>query len=538
MGWSLGLKKPGGCNGCTLERIGTGFARTDGLLRHGVLLVGEALGKDEVPAGLPFQGGAGRLLDRMVARTKDPDSGLPLARRDFLIGNVVNCRPPDNELVGAPYEDAAIAHCAPYLLETLKRHSPRVVLALGNTAFRWFTGEWGIDKLRGYVFDTPHGPVIGTYHPAYIMRGKFPLARVFQMDLLKALYVARHGVPRMEKRYTLHPTVVDLDAFYHAWSLAGRPILSFDIETPYSTGVKDEKDDDLTGNSLGVEDDPSYQTILRISLTFRPGEAITMPFTPPYDAWVRRILGEAPKVLVWNRAFDVPRLQYHGVVFNGRIYDGMDAWHFLEPSLPMGLKYAATFYCPDMGAWKLESRTNPEWYNAADSDVALRCYLGVRADLEKEGRWETFERHFVDLSQVLRDMSNRGVNVDRIVRAKIKKEFDDHYTVTTAGLQVHVPQKVRKMKVFKLGEATLRKKGSWDDTRMVLITREELLPVPKPPKPPREKKKRAPSGSSSSPKRRSKSTSAKDAEGMSPPSLPSSGEEMPLVKKEGTIGCT
>lgn len=483
------------------------------------MLVGEALGKEEVSAGKPFQGGAGKLLDRMVTRTKDPLTGHALARGDFLIGNVVNCRPPENVLVGAPYEDAAIAHCAPYLLETIKANKPKVILALGNTAFRWFTGQWGIDKLRGYVFETPHGPVIGSYHPAYIMRGKFPLAKVFQMDLLKALYVARHGVPRLPKKYVLHPSMIDLSNFHSEWTREGKPLLSFDIETPYSKALKDEKDDDITVE-LNTEDDPSYQTILRISFAFKGGSAITLPWIEPFASWARKILSEATSLLVWNRAFDVPRLEYHGVVFRGRIYDGMDAFHFLEPSLPMGLKYAATFYCPDMHAWKLDSRESPEWYNAADSDVALRCMEGIRRDLEKEGRWKTFEDHFVSLSQVLRGMSLRGVNVDREKRKEKREDFQAAYGIVVEGLQGIIPTAVRKQKVFKISEATLRKRGSWEEGRMVEVTREEMLPVPKPPK---EKKVR--SKSSGERKKRTKRRGVPNAEPPASTSSPSLTED-------------
>lgn len=470
------------CNGCVLQREGgTGFALLDGKGTNGILLVGEALGKDEVPVGKPFQGGAGRVLDRMLSRRIDPGTNHPLNRDDFLIANVVNCRPPDNALTKTPWEMEAIDRCSPYLIQTLTKHKPKVIVALGNQALRWFTGEWGIEKLRGYIFPTKWGPVIGTYHPAYIMRGKFPLARVFQQDILKAIYVSHHGVPVLKKEYILYPTIQDFISFLNAYKRHGMPLLSWDIETPYSRKQKDNKDEGVITEKF-VEDDPSYRIILRISFAWEPGKAITVPWSPPYTTYIKELLELSGDKLLWNKNFDVPRVQSHGIKVGGRIYDGMDAFHFLEPTFPMGLKYAATFFCPDMHAWKLESRDRPEWYNAADSDVALRCFLGTKSQLVDQGRWNTFERHFVDLSMVLRAMSDRGVLVDRDEREAQRLKFEGFLKDEVANLQPMVPDAVRPKKVYKSPKERLVKQNKWVEGSMVEIT------VQEPFKPPKEKK--------------------------------------------------
>lgn len=474
------------CGGCALQSLGTGFGKVDGTGANGVLLVGEALGRDEVPSGLPFQGAAGKLLDRMLARRKDPETLQALDRKDFWIANVLNCRPPDNELTKAPYERIAIAHCSPYLKETIALKKPRAIVAMGNQALRWLTGEWGIDDLRGYVFQTPYGPVIGTYHPAYIMRGKFPYVKVFQQDILKALYVAKYGVPSADKDYSIHPTPNDAWAFVERYKAAGCPLLSFDIETPYSKGIKDDKDSGSSTTDRFVEDDPSYRLILRISFAFEPFKAISMPWVRPYTEVTKALLESGGDKLVWNKHFDVPRLRAQGVRFGGRIIDGMDAFHFLEPSLPMGLKYAATFFCPDMHAWKLDSREKPEWYNAADSDVALRVFLGTKRNLETEGRWDVFVRHCVDLSNVLSRMSSRGVLVDTMERAARRKDFESTLSDLMAKAQI-APIEVKPKHIFKSSEEKLRKGGKWTNT-MVLVSRIEEVKPPKPPKPPKIKR--------------------------------------------------
>src|SRR5512143_794965 len=111
------LVKQSKCEGCPLLDLGQGFSRPNGKLVHGVALLGEALGEEEVAAGERVDGTAGQLLNRMIGRTTNPLSGKALKREDFRAYNVLWCRPPENVLTGAPYEEEAISHCAPYLDE-------------------------------------------------------------------------------------------------------------------------------------------------------------------------------------------------------------------------------------------------------------------------------------------------------------------------------------------------------------------------------------------------------------------------------------
>lgn len=508
------VKKPDTCKGCPLFNGGWGFSTTDGTNKHGVLLVGEALGAEEIAPGLPFQGTAGKLLNRMISRTEDPDSGLLLSRDEFLLANVIWCRPPENVLSGAPYETAAIEKCSPYLEEVIRTRKPKCILALGNTALRWLTGQWGIDSLRGYVFDTQWGPVVGTYHPSYIGRGKFPLARVFQMDLQRALKVARGENWALEKHYTLVPSYREAYDFLEQYRLAGCPPLAFDIETPWS---KIEKDT-MVGD-IAQEDDASY-TILRISFAFRPGEAITFPWCAPFISVAAALLAEGGDKLVWNRHFDVPRLAAQGIEFGGPIIDGMDAWHFLEPSFPMGLKYCATFFCPDMHAWKLESQNRPEWYSCADSDVLLRCFNGIRERLEKAGKWGIFQKHFVDLSQVLGKMSKRGVAVDPVQRKARYEEFLEKYETIVRRVQPLVPIEIKKRKIYKKTREWLEERGKWDESRILPVSVLEWKRKPKPPKEKKPRKKKEPSTSKKG--QRKKSSPAETVENPQKESTPSS----------------
>jgi DNA polymerase len=455
--------KPSTCKGCPLETLGSGFALTDGKGEQEVLVVAEALGQDEARAGRPLVGQAGKTWDRIVSRTHDPFLGRTLQRDDFLHANVLNCQPPGNILVKAPYEFGAISHCRPHLEKTLRDFKPKAIVTLGNTPLRWFTGQWGVESLRGYIFETEWGPVVPTYHPSYIQRGNFHLARVVQLDLLKALTVARKGVKHfvLPKAYDINPMAGDFQDFITRYKAAGCPPLAFDIETPYGSASKDE---DMT-----FEQDESY-TILMVSFAFEPFKAVSVPWIEPYISMTKELLALPGTKLSWNGiSFDIPRLQANGVTFGGELVDVMLAWHWLEPSLPMGLKWVAPFYCPDMPPWKLQMHQNFSWYNAADSDVLLRVFLGVRKELEEQGRWKVFERHFVEFGKTLQRMTTRGVTVDHVARKAAREHFEARFSETVAQAQALAPKEVCPSdppRGYKKTEEQLKETGLWQEGSM------------------------------------------------------------------------
>jgi DNA polymerase len=81
--------------GCALKRGARNLVFADGDPRARVMVVGEAPGRDEDLAGLPFVGRSGQLLDRMFAaiglsrRAEEPAAAL-------YITNVLPWRPPQN----------------------------------------------------------------------------------------------------------------------------------------------------------------------------------------------------------------------------------------------------------------------------------------------------------------------------------------------------------------------------------------------------------------------------------------------------------
>lgn len=135
-----------------------------GSLNTGLMLVGEAPGHREDDIGKPFQGKGGKLLDILL-------NSLDITREEIYITNVVKCRPPNNRTP----ESHEIGACRLYIEREIELTKPRVIVALGATASKFFMGPayTSISKLRGTVFHQKYEffgeyiDIIPTWHPSY-----------------------------------------------------------------------------------------------------------------------------------------------------------------------------------------------------------------------------------------------------------------------------------------------------------------------------------------------------------------------------------
>ena len=156
----------GNFDGCELKRYATNTVFADGTPQGGIMLIGEAPGRDEDEQGLPFVGRAGQLLDRMLA-------SIGLDRSKVYITNVLNWRPPQNR-DPSPEEAAA---CLPFLHRHIELADPKLLILLGAVSVRHVLGLTdGILRLRGTWQTYQNGqighaiPTMPTLHPAYLLR--------------------------------------------------------------------------------------------------------------------------------------------------------------------------------------------------------------------------------------------------------------------------------------------------------------------------------------------------------------------------------
>ena len=130
------------CEKCDLYKNRTNAVFGKGPVNAGIMLIGEAPGREEDLQGIPFVGKAGKELDRML-------SAAGIGIDEVFITNVVKCRPPGNRNP----ESLEMMKCNPYLVKQVEVIRPKVILLLGNIALSLVTGEpSGITKMRGKMF--------------------------------------------------------------------------------------------------------------------------------------------------------------------------------------------------------------------------------------------------------------------------------------------------------------------------------------------------------------------------------------------------
>ena len=430
------------CDGCALQKVGSGFTSVEVGARYAatrLLIVGEASGEAEARESLPFRPYAqsGSLL-------ADAMRECNVGRSEVAITNVIRCRPPRDWLEGAPWQAGAMQHCiSHYLTEVIHELRPNALLALGGTAYRALCaaprGRYGtLDYARGYVVrggGVAEGiPVIATYHPAFIRRGAAHLTPLLQRDLRRAFLLAvgklvegRHFVLDPREAGLAYQTAPSLsEAWAFAESVDPERPLAFDIETPMST--RSDEDERVFTN----------RDIKLFQCTQQRGSGIALPFRDEYIAVIKTILEGAWVKFGFNSwNFDDQVLSANGIDV-GETDDAMVMFGFAQPDLPKNLQASAQ-WCGFGFPWKALGETDLEFYGCADVDATLCVYQTLRAQLEREGRWETYRRYFREVWPILHDMANRGVPVSEERRGELKALIEREDQRVTVAVREIVP---------------------------------------------------------------------------------------------------
>ena len=162
------------CRNCPLGQTRQQAVVWRGSPQANLMFIGEGPGAEEDERGQPFVGAAGRLLDLLLtASGLEPDV--------FHICNIVKCRPPQNR-VPTPEEAKA---CKPLLARQFRLTRPKVIVLLGATAYKYFTGSNdSISKVRGEWIEKNGSLIMPTFHPAYILRNNNERGKLWE-DICK-----------------------------------------------------------------------------------------------------------------------------------------------------------------------------------------------------------------------------------------------------------------------------------------------------------------------------------------------------------------
>ena len=167
------------CHLCLLSKSRTNVVFGEGDLNADLMFIGEAPGATEDKLGKPFVGRSGELLTKMI------ENVLHIKREEVYITNIVKCRPTDNR-----EPSTTEAHtCQPFLLKQIELIRPKIIVALGGTAYYYLSGDdTPISKVRGTLHKQNDYTLIPTYHPSYLLRNPSAKKDVFEdLKMIKEL---------------------------------------------------------------------------------------------------------------------------------------------------------------------------------------------------------------------------------------------------------------------------------------------------------------------------------------------------------------
>lgn len=154
----------------------------DGNPRTGIVMVGEAPGKDEVRLGKPFVGMAGGNLGRFMEY-------LGLSRDNIYVTNAIKYRLSKvNATTGRksnrPAKKTEVIDSRTFLVRELEIIGARLVITLGNIPLRSLAADFSltVGNLHGRSIDINGFQVLPLYHPASLIYNK-SLEDIYFRDL-------------------------------------------------------------------------------------------------------------------------------------------------------------------------------------------------------------------------------------------------------------------------------------------------------------------------------------------------------------------
>jgi hypothetical protein len=354
---------------------------------------------------------------------------------------------------------AAITHCSSNLDATIKALKPRVIVPMGELALQQVAGVRGIMRYRGRVLEKEGRWIVPTLHPRELLprrkgdedeenalQNPPRFTGVAMWDLKKALALADTNVyGRLATTYLEDPTPerFALFALEYEAALKADPsevLLSWDIETPYKLKKDDEGE---------LAHDEMDSTIVRISFAFKPGYAVSVPWSGPYLPTIKRLLASPGRHVTWNGSrFDVPLVESVGLEVKGVIEDHMWGFHLWQSDLPKGLEWVSSFFT-DLLPWKHLNNEKPAFYSCVDADAALRNAIGLQRVLTSANQWGLFQRHVVELDPILMEAGKRGNLIDLAKQKDLKERFTKERDALIAECQGMVDDGLKPRKRYK-----------------------------------------------------------------------------------------
>ena len=444
------VPKPDACAPCSLARLGFGFAPPIGPEGAPLTFIGEALGYEEAVSGQPFYGAAGGQLSRQCTR-----AGID--RERVRIHNVVSCQPPNDYLVGAPWEEHAIATCRQYLQPVLEAVPTNgVVVPLGATALGAILGLRGHPGIAVRDF---HGTVtrsvddrywvVPTFHPSFLQRGAMNLTDVVTQDLRLASRITQTGFTRSPCQLQVDPH----PEWFAKWVADHLAKVDRDPETTHLAIDTEfvEKAGGVDESEIAI-DIRNLSPLTRINGANSLGLGWTVPYREPYRSIARTLLEQTAQkqgwIWMWNKYADLAHLWADGVSLpNEIVIDGMWLWHYLQSDLLKGLGFVAAM-ASDFGPWKHWAKI-PEREGEYAAGDGVQTYRTVMWLLKAAypGVWDLFLRDWHERDCfVLRPAFEVGTPINKLALEAFHADLQEKLARILAELKTTTAEGVLKPK--------------------------------------------------------------------------------------------
>ena len=393
----------------------------EGKLESKIWIVGEAPGANEALTGKPFCGGAGLVLDSMLAE-------VGIKREDCYIDNVIQDQPPKNNFAVFYIGSTAsleLMQAQIRIRKLIKEHKPNVVIALGNEALCALTGERGIVKWRGSILECHGVKVIPTLHPAMVMR-QYEYRPQAVFDLAKAK--RESGKPEFpavyKDNFIVNPSFTQVMQTIEF--LNKQTYVSFDIETDMVRLVthKFAETHPITCIGFGW----SKQDAICIPLYYGGVEIWTGDEEFQIIRAMRKLFANPEvKFIAQNAQFDMTNLKFFYEFEVANLYvDTMIAQHCVYPELPKSLAFLTSIYTQrpyhkDLG--KLPGSQNTWIYNCLDCVTTEESAKAIVREAIEFQTWSFYLNHSHKLIKPLMAMQLRGVLIDIVKRAQLEKDL-------------------------------------------------------------------------------------------------------------------
>ena len=364
-----------------------------------IMFVGEAPGREEEIQGIPFVGGAGKILNQFLSQAM-------ISRGECYITNVMHDRPINNDF-GSFYEDKSRKVPSKFLLEGIQRLkgeieklNPNVVVAVGNEALRAITGLRSITKYRGSIlFSTlvPGQKVVPIIHPASTMRN-WDSAPLTLVDLERIKEEAKSpGHTFLPRLYCKIESIPQLRA--HVKAALKAEYLSFDIETCNNQV-----------SCIGFATSATSAFVVPIHMF----ETSFWSEADEKIVWklIKKLLGSDVKKIGQNVNFDMFFiLSTVGITVKNLWFDTMCAFHCVYPELPKGLDTLCSIYT-DQPYYKDMIKTDYYKYNSLDCMITYECAMKIKEELIEFRTWAVYRNVVHPILNILLGMESKGVRVD------------------------------------------------------------------------------------------------------------------------------